>query len=36
VIYDRTNTYVAPMEWRKSDEELRMIVDYPIAHLEVS
>jgi hypothetical protein len=36
VIYDRTNTYIAPMEWRKSDEQLRIIVDYPKAHPEVS
>ena len=36
VIYDRTNTYIAPMEWCKSDEQLRMIADYPKALLEVS
>jgi septal ring factor EnvC (AmiA/AmiB activator) len=36
VICDRTNTYIAPMEWCKSDEQLRMIVDYPKALLEVS
>jgi hypothetical protein len=36
VICDRGSAYIAPMEWRKSDEQLRLIVDYPKAHLDVS
>jgi hypothetical protein len=35
VIHDRGGAYIAPKDWRNSDEQRRMIVNYPKEHLEV-
>jgi hypothetical protein len=35
VIHDRLGAYIAPKDWCNSDEQRRMIVNYPSENLEV-